>query len=162
MSDFEANARDELVRLKSHRAQHRRALEEIDQKIAGLEQFLGTVTTTILVGKNITIRRKPGPRGRKLLTILSILENAVPDGLGFDDIIARAKEKGVDLLRPSLRSQLSKARSKGVVKYADGLYYHPSALPEAAPTLPLDEVSNEAEAPADTGASETSDNPGIV
>ena len=123
--DFDAEARQELDRLKDLRAQFRRQLDEIDHKINGLRIYLGEVQPN---QKSAQPRRATGPRGRKMTTIIDVLREAVPSGLSIDEIIAAGEGKGVSLLRPSLRSQLSKANTNGYVVNRKGRYYHPSAI----------------------------------
>ena len=157
---------DEFLQLTQHKLreledQRTKLLTEVSSlsaQIAGLKTFAQTVTGEVkppefnvrhivFRGADLSFspkqtRRPTGPRGRKLLTILSILKDAAPQGLGFDEIIDRAEARGVELLRPSLRSQLSRSNSTGLVKNVKGVYYHPSAAPkEDAPPEQPDEAS---------------------
>ena len=147
-----------LRELEDQRARLLTEVSSLSAQIAGLQTFAQTVTGEmkppefnvrhmVFGGADLSLppkqaRRRTGPRGRKLLTVLSILEDAAPQGLGFDEIISRAAARGVELLRPSLRSQLSRANSTNLVKNVKGVYYHPSAAPkDDAPSEQPDEAS---------------------
>ncbi len=123
--DDAAQKLDELVQERDKLVAE---VASLDDQIAGLQTYVaeasaGSVTsvTSVTFSPVVKIERAPKFRGKKIILVLDILKSSgVPQTL--DGIIAESKERGVEINRNSLRSQLARASVKGpVVKR--GEYY---------------------------------------
>lgn len=143
---FNDDAARELVVLKKRYSSLRVEMDTILSKIRGLEIYLkSSEGVSVETDKNwnpiispsqrhlgLFARNEPrqkrggktGLRGKKSTTIVKILKDEFPSGLGFDELIERAAAKGVELIRPSLRSQLSKMKARGYVENRGGTYFY--------------------------------------
>lgn len=136
---FTKDAEKKLTDLVAERNQLRERANNLDKQISSLQMFVSSsLTSTASFSRNITSRhpayvthgmtwtppppeKMPKFRGKKITAILKILEQA-DDPLTLTDIISRAQDRGLDLDRDSLRSQLARVASKGRVEKR-GDYY---------------------------------------
>ena len=133
---FTTDAEKRLAELAAERNQLRERVSNLDKQISSLQTFVSTsFSSTASSSRNFTSRRPahltpmppekmPKFRGKKITAILDILEKAV-DPLTLTDIISRAQDRGLELDRDSLRSQLVRVASKGRVEKR-GDYYLPA------------------------------------
>ncbi len=128
---FIKDAEKRLAELVAERNQLRERVSNFDKQISTLQAFVSTsLSGTASSSRNFTSRhpaplmppeKMPKFRGKKITAILDILEKAdVP--LTLTDIISRAQDRGLELDRDSLRSQLVRVASKGRVEKR-GDYY---------------------------------------
>ena len=138
--EFTRQARAELETLEEQRIFLSFRLDALTKQIAALSAYLeasdqdassepnsASLSPESLRPADIDSRkgrRRTGPRGRKMTTILSALRKSHPEGLNLDQIISRASDAGVELMRTSLRSQLSKAKSHGYIENVDGIFFY--------------------------------------
>ena len=165
-TEFLTQVQNIIADLKKRRNELATEVASLDAQISGLDQYWGTATGRIIPahppfmirGTPPTMpRRKTGFRGKKITTILQLLKEALPGGLGFDEIIEGAAARGVELIRPSLRSQLSKAATKGRIENRQGTYFYVSSgKPRDEGGLPFGGAPKQTEAPVEEGASEES------
>ena len=125
---FLDDATQKLNELVQERDKLATELASLDEKIAGLQTYVaeasaGSVTsiTRATLSPVVKIEKAPKFRGKQIILVLDILKSSgVPQTL--DGIIAESKERGTEINRDSLRSQLARASVKGpVVKR--GEYY---------------------------------------
>lgn len=92
-------------------------------------------------------KRRTGPRGVKATTAIEIIMEAGGGGADLDEIIDQAAKRGVQLIRPSLRSQLSKMESvHGIIENRGSRYFFTAGrLSEAERLAAVDAVNREDE-----------------
>ena len=156
--NFDAQAREELQKLLEWRQKLRRDLAATNNKIHGLQLFLGEEqagSPKATSARRAASDRPFTPRGRKMKMILSVLKEIHPHGLGVHEIVERAATQGVELIPASTRSQLSRLKSEGMITSRDGAYSYVSPRqPEATGPDLLEQVG-----PNDTGASAETETP---
>lgn len=124
-SQFTQVAKNELSELVAERIELQRRLDELNSRIMGIKMAIGEeniLDREMAVLLSSPRKTKRFPKGRKVNTIVSILQESYPDALSLDEIVEKSSDRGVSLLRPSLRSQLSKLCSKGDLVNEDGFY----------------------------------------
>jgi len=138
---------EQMKRLDQRIAELRAQRDQLDAKIAALEEFKAEISDEPMPSTE-PAKRQRAPRSNVKSTVLSLLEQVGGSGLNAAIAVDLAKEQhGLDLDRGSVSSLLSRLKNEGTVSYDGRLYRLPQNAPRdeqpSASVYPLPRASGD-------------------
>jgi len=122
-----AGKAENMKRLTAERERLKREIEALQNQLKGIEKAIALVSSE---GTKEDERASPRQRGKNVKeTVLSLVQNAGPNGINVNGVLDAARELGIHLERGSVSSLLSRMKRESVLDMTDGRYFIPPHKP---------------------------------